>query len=62
MSLVSGPGKGGSSRKYVPEELALVIDMHVEYIQSLDTVRSAHNLLSACAHFTNSDKMNWNTG
>ena len=40
MSLVSGPGRGGSSGD-VPDELKLVVEKHVEYIQSLDTVRSA---------------------
>ena len=37
MSLVSGPGKGGS--QILPTELSLVIDKHVRYIQTLDTVR-----------------------
>lgn len=36
MSLVSGPGRGGSSA--LPEELQLAIEPHVKYIQSLDTV------------------------
>ena len=40
MSLVSGPGKGGASTGDVPDELKLVVEKHVEYIQSLDTVRS----------------------
>ncbi|KAL6716221.1 Rab geranylgeranyltransferase [Lecanora helva] len=37
MSLVSGPGKGGHVAGAVPNELRLVIDNHVSYIQSLDT-------------------------
>ncbi|KAL9126521.1 MAG: hypothetical protein Q9217_004445 [Psora testacea] len=37
MSLVSGPGKGGSSTGDLPEEMTLVINRHVEYIQTLDT-------------------------
>ena len=41
MSLVSGPGRGGASSGDVPDELKLVVEKHVEYIQSLDTVRSA---------------------
>lgn len=45
MSLVSGPGRGGTSAGDVPDELKLVVDKHVEYIQSLDTVRSAGNHL-----------------
>ena len=36
MSLVSGPGRGGSAQ--LPDELILCIDKHVKYIQSLDTV------------------------
>lgn len=36
MSLVSGPGRGGSHQ--LPTELQLCAQKHVEYIQSLDTV------------------------
>lgn len=36
MSLVSGPGRGMAS---LPAETRLVVDKHVRYIQSLDTVR-----------------------
>lgn len=42
MSLVSGPGRGGVSASHVPDDLQLVVEKHVEYIQSLDTVRSTH--------------------
>lgn len=38
MSLVSGPGRGGSSN-HSNENLILAVDKHVEYIQKLDTVR-----------------------
>ena len=38
MSLVSGPGRGGASDGGVPEDLKLVIENHVKYIQILDTV------------------------
>lgn len=38
MSLVSGPGRGGAFTGDVPEELKLVVEKHVEYIQSLDTM------------------------
>ena len=38
MSLVSGPGRGGASTGNVPDELKLVVEKHVEYIKSLDTV------------------------
>ncbi|KAL9103876.1 MAG: hypothetical protein Q9163_001113 [Psora crenata] len=37
MSLVSGPGRGGSPQGAAPGELTLVVDKHVQYIQSLDT-------------------------
>ena len=37
MSLASGPGRGGGQR--LPTELSLVVDKHVQYIQTLDTVR-----------------------
>ena len=38
MSLVSGPGRGGASTAHVPDELRLVVENHVQYIRSLDTV------------------------
>ncbi|MCJ1258345.1 hypothetical protein MMC24_006178 [Lignoscripta atroalba] len=37
MSLVSGPGRGGSRSNDLPGELMLHVDKHVEYIQSLDS-------------------------
>ena len=45
MSLVSGPGRGGSGGS-VPDELKLVVDRHVKYIQSLDTVSHAYTEIS----------------
>lgn len=42
MSLAAGPGRGGGVAKtdsQLPEELKLVVDKHVAYIQDLDTVR-----------------------
>ncbi|KAI6952706.1 hypothetical protein KC329_g19164, partial [Hortaea werneckii] len=39
MSLAAGPGRGGGAEKQLPEELSLVVDKHVAYIQSLDTRR-----------------------
>jgi geranylgeranyl transferase type-2 subunit beta len=38
MSLVSGPGRGGMAS--MPDEMRLLVDKHVRYIQSLDTVRT----------------------
>ncbi|KAK8205672.1 Rab geranylgeranyltransferase [Zalaria obscura] len=37
MSLVAGPGRGGSGPDQLPDELQLVVETHVKYIQSLDT-------------------------
>lgn len=42
MSLAAGPGRGGGSSQ-LPDELKLVTEKHVTYIQSLDTV---------CPHLT----------
>lgn len=40
MSLAAGPGRGGgASAAQLPDELQLVVDKHVAYVQSLDTVR-----------------------
>ncbi|KAK3718890.1 Rab geranylgeranyltransferase [Vermiconidia calcicola] len=39
MSLVAGPGRGGVADDQLPDELKLVIDKHVAYIQSLDSRR-----------------------
>ncbi|KAI4188289.1 MAG: hypothetical protein L6R41_002240 [Letrouitia leprolyta] len=39
MSLVSGPGRAQTSGTDLPEELQLVIDKHVHYIQNLDKQR-----------------------
>lgn len=38
MSLVAGPGRGGVLSA-LPSELQLYAQKHVDYIQSLDTVR-----------------------
>ena len=40
MSLVSGPGRGGTAGKERPDALRLQVEQHVRYIQSLDTVCS----------------------
>ena len=41
MSLVSGPGRGGAPADDVPDQLKLVVEKHVQYITSLDSVRFA---------------------
>lgn len=43
MSLVSGPGRGGTvgeDHEGLPDSRHLAVDNHVKYIQSLDKVRS----------------------
>lgn len=64
MSLVSGPGRGGTAGDGLPDELELVVDKHVKYIQSLDTVspsspESSRLDSGSCA---DSAKTNSNTG
>ena len=49
MSLVSGPGRGGASTGHAPDELKLAVEKHVEYIQSLDTVRPPQELFGKLA-------------
>lgn len=40
MALVSGPGRGGVASGSDPsQEMKLVVEKHVDYIKSLDTVR-----------------------
>lgn len=42
MSLVAGPGRGGAGENQLPDELKLVVEKHVAYIQSLDSVRTTN--------------------
>lgn len=61
MSLVSGPGRGGSAQ--LPGELVLCIGKHVKYIQSLDTVSRASEACLLHRGLTgDSEKMSLNTG
>ena len=62
MSLVSGPGRGGASASTMPDELTLVVDKHVNYIQSLDTVSYAYSDNASRSSFADSVKMSSNTG
>jgi geranylgeranyl transferase type-2 subunit beta len=39
MSLAAGPGRGRVAGGQFPDDLKLVIDKHVAYVQKLDTVR-----------------------
>lgn len=41
MSLAAGPGRAGGAAGNLPDELKLVAEKHVAYIQSLDTVRQS---------------------
>jgi geranylgeranyl transferase type-2 subunit beta len=36
MALVSGPGRGGHGAASLPDELQLVVEKHIQYIQTLD--------------------------
>ena len=49
MSLVAGPGVGGSltTSETLPEDLSLALEKHVKYIQTLDTVRSCEWTVAA---------------
>lgn len=47
----------------MPDELKLVVEKHVEYIQSLDTVRPAGTTQERRgSSFADSGKMSWNIG
>lgn len=39
MSLAAGPGRGRVAGGQLPDDLRLVVDKHVAYVQKLDTVR-----------------------
>ena len=63
MSLVSGPGRGGASTDDVPDQLKLVVERHVQYITSLDSVRSAEITEGLCgSSLANSAKMSLSIG
>lgn len=62
MSLVAGPGRGGSLQDALPAELQLCVEKHVKYIQSLDTVRSTVTSKRAVADSRRSAKMSMSTG
>jgi len=52
MALVAGPGVGGTSTvaDILPTELSLVVERHVKYIQSLDTVRPSSSAYQLANH------------
>lgn len=70
MSLVAGPGRGGTgatasasaSASSLPPDLRLAVDQHVRYIQSLDTVGELVPMLSRCMLMLHSAEMNWIIG
>lgn len=47
MSLAAGPGRGRTAEGQLPEELKLVVDKHVAYIQSLDEVRPSPTIAAS---------------
>jgi len=47
MSLAAGPGRGRIAEGQLPEELKLVVDKHVAYIQSLDEVRPSPTIAAS---------------
>ena len=63
MSLVSGPGRGGASADDKPDQLELVVEKHVQYITSLDSVRFAEITEGLCgSSFADSAKMSLSIG
>ena len=62
MSLVAGPGRGGSHLSGLPDELELCVEKHVAYIKSLDTVRVCHVLSRAVADSCCRGKMSMSIG
>ena len=61
MALVSGPGRGGPSHQ-LPDELVLVVEKHVEYIKTLDTVSRCSFTSGGQCSYTDSAKMSWSIG
>lgn len=62
MSLVSGPGRAKAAGSGLPDELQLVAEKHVHYIQSLDKVRDKFQPSDMENSFADSAKMSSNTG
>lgn len=76
MSLAAGPGRGGArvagaasastagdDTDQLPAEIQLVVDNHVRYIQSLDTVRASDSpMLGRVANTCCSVETNWSIG
>ena len=62
MSLVSGPGRGGSLGSQNSDELELVVEKHVEYVQTLDTVSGCLRIEASQRLCADSVKMSWSIG
>lgn len=64
MSLVSGPGRGGTSNESAATQPSLAVERHIAYIQSLDQVECLLSMAGGMQHSDNADsaKMNSNTG
>jgi hypothetical protein len=63
MALVSGPGRGGVPAGSVPShEANLVVEQHVKYIKSLDTVRQPATVRWRLVDGVAREETNWSTG
>lgn len=63
MALVSGPGRGGGRAGGDPsQETKLVVEKHVNYIKSLDTVRQPALVQWHLVDDVARGEMNWSTG
>jgi hypothetical protein len=63
MALVSGPGRGGVRAGVEPShEANLVVEKHVKYIKSLDTVRQPAPVPWRLVDGVARGEMNWSTG
>ncbi len=63
MALVSGPGRGGMPAGSEPiQDTYLVVEKHVNYIKSLDTVRRTAHIPKYVIDDMARGKTNWSTG
>lgn len=62
MSLVSGPGRAKAAGSSLSDELQLMVEKHVHYVQSLDKVRDKLQPSDMENSFADSAKMSSSTG
>jgi hypothetical protein len=62
MALVSGPGRGGVRAGVEPSHEANLVEKHVKYIRSLDTVRQPAPVPWRLVDGVARGEMNWSTG